>query len=91
MKRKPHIFIFTSLFIFSLISCGTINNGIIAEKKHLPSRTIYVSGVYNQTKERYQIIVKGENSNNRLRKGKIYISKPMYDSLQVGDRYSIIK
>jgi len=91
MKRKPIVFISTLIILFSLISCGTINKGIIVEKRHLPGRTLYASGVYNQTKERFQVIIEGENSNDRFRKKKIYVSKQTYDSLQVGDKYSIIK
>jgi len=91
MKRKPIIFMLVLIFLFSLISCATINKGVIVEKRYLPARTLYASGVYNQTKERFQIIFEGENSNDRFRKKKIYVSKQTYDSLQVGDKYSIIK
>jgi len=65
MKRKPIIFISALIFLFSLISCGTINNGIIVEKRHLPSRTLFASGVYNQTNERYQIIIEGKSATNK--------------------------
>ena len=91
MKRKPIIHISALLFLLIFISCGTINKGIIVEKKHLPSRTLYASGVYNQTNERYQIIIEGKSATNKSIKRKYFVRKQEYDSLKVGNKYTIIK
>ena len=77
------------LLLTILCSCGTINNGIIVEKKYYPSRTLYANGVYNQKNEKYQIIINGANRNNRHKRKKITVSKQEYDSLQVGSKYLI--
>ena len=72
---------------FCLIACNTIEHGIIVNKKLLPARSLYASGVYSQTDNRYLLIIKGENENKKMKTRKIHVSKQTYDSLSVGDYY----
>jgi len=71
-------------------SCGCLNRGVIVDKNYKPSRTLYANGVYNQTKERFQIIVEGENSNDRLRKKKSMFrnKRLIVCRLETGTQYS---
>jgi len=87
MKIKPtYIFLFI-LLLMSLNACKTINNGVIVKKKFFKTRTLYASGVYNQTENRYQLIIEGKNKKQKVKKSKVYVSKQTFDRLIVGDFY----
>jgi len=85
-KNVLLVFIMVCCGIF-LVSCGSLQNGVIVDKHYLPSRTLYVSGVYNQIEPRYQIVVEGKTTRKKGRREKYYISKQKYDTLMVGDEY----
>ncbi|MEN8230442.1 MAG: hypothetical protein ABFS38_19930 [Bacteroidota bacterium] len=71
--------------LFGLISCGTLSEGIVIEKRYTPE--LYY-GVYGPPYDEYLLLVEGE-MNSKMVTEKIYVSKSCYDSIEIGDLYKI--
>jgi vancomycin permeability regulator SanA len=70
-------------------TCKPIKQGTVTEKRYLPPRTLYANGVYNQTEARYRLVIEDNSLHQKNKKQVIFVSKQMYDSLMVGDLFSI--
>ncbi|MEN8228120.1 MAG: hypothetical protein ABFS38_08200 [Bacteroidota bacterium] len=71
--------------LFSLISCGTLSEGIVIEKRYTPA--LYY-GKYGPPYDEYLLMVEGE-MNSKMITEKVNVSKTCYDSIEIGDFYQL--
>lgn len=79
---KKSIILLLITFI-SLFSCGTINEGMVIEKRFTPALTY---GPYGPPYNEYLLVVEGELKSKMITE-KVYVSKSCYDSIEIGDIY----
>ena len=66
-----------------MLSCGTISEGIVIEKRYIPALTY---GPYGPPWDEYILVIEGEIDSKMITEN-VNVSKQCYDSIDIGDYY----